>query len=49
MTDVVHVQIPRPQAIDSGLWATWKKKDKNLLLLLLEGRVEQLRDYKSGV
>jgi hypothetical protein len=42
------VEVARPPTIDASLWAAWKKKDKNLLLLLLEARVEQLRDYKSG-
>ena len=42
------MEVARPPTIDASLWAAWKKKDKNLLLLLLEARVEQLRDYKSG-
>jgi len=42
------VEVIRPSTIDSGLWSTWRKKDKNMLLLLLEARIEQLRDYKSG-
>ncbi len=42
------VEVARPAAIDSSVWAAWKTKDKKLLLLLLEARVEQLRDYKSG-
>ena len=42
------VEVARPSTIDSSVWTAWKKKDKNLLLVLLEARVEQLRDYKSG-
>jgi len=42
------VEVSRPATIDSGMWTAWRKKDKNLLLLLLEARIEQLRDYKTG-
>ena len=42
------VEVSRPSIIDSGMWAAWRKKDKNLWLLLLEARIEQLRDYKTG-
>ena len=43
------IEVQRPPTLDSGIWKTWREKDKNLLVVLLEGRIEQLRDLGSGV
>jgi hypothetical protein len=42
------VEMQRPATIDSSMWKAWREKDKNLLMLLLDARIEQLRDCKSG-
>lgn len=37
-------EIPRPACVDAYTWGLWKKKDKTVLIALLEARMEHMRD-----
>ena len=42
----VALQVSRPESITAAVWAEWRSKDKNVLLVLLEARLAQLHDMQ---
>ncbi len=37
-------EVARPACVDGNTWSVWKKKDKSVVLPLLEARMEHMRD-----